>query len=164
MTNLSSRSKPSEVSRLSRDGRHHGGEVRIESENDALMSHPPEPSSANYGYGYGSPYGPAYGPPRMPTNGKATASLVTGVATLVLSLCPLIGLAGLVAVFLGVKARSEIGSSGGTQQGDGLALGGIVTGAIALAVGLTVLALIVIALVAGVSYDTGGEATSGTSL
>lgn len=127
------------------------------------MSHPPEPPPAGYGYGYGSPYGPAYGPPRMPTNGKATASLVTGVATLVLSLCPLVGLGGLVAVLLGVKARSEIRMSGGTQQGDGLALGGIVTGAIALAVGLTVLALIVLAIVAGVSVDTRGGATQGTA-
>ncbi len=119
------------------------------------MSHPPEPPPPNYGYGHGSPYGQAYGPHRMPTNGKATASLITGVATLVLSLCPLVGLAGLVAVVLGVRARSEIRSSGGTQQGDGLALGGVITGGIAVAVGLLVLALVVVAVVAGVSYESG---------
>lgn len=126
------------------------------------MSHPPEPPPPNYGYGYGSPYGQAYGPHRMPTNGKATAALVTGVATLVLSLCPLVGLAGLVAVVLGVRARSEIRSSGGTQQGDGLALGGVITGAIAVAVGLLVLALVVVAVVAGVSHE-GGPADHGTA-
>jgi 1,4-dihydroxy-2-naphthoate octaprenyltransferase len=128
------------------------------------MSHPPEPPPPNhgYGYGYGSPYGPAYGPHRMPTNGKATASLVAGVATLVLSLCPLVGLGGLVAVVLGVRARGEIRSSGGTQQGDGLALGGIITGGIAFAVGLIVLALVVVAVVAGVSYE-GGPTNHGTA-
>lgn len=126
------------------------------------MSHPPEPPPPNYGYGYGSPYGQAYGPHRMPTNGKATASLITGVALLVLSLCPLVGLGGLVAVVLGVRARSEIRSSGGTQQGDGLALGGIITGGIAFAVGLLVLALLVVAVVAGVSYQ-GVPADRGTA-
>ena len=126
------------------------------------MSHPPEPPPPNYGYGYGSPYGQAYGPHRMPTNGKATASLITGVATLVLSLCPLVGLGGLVAVVLGVRARSDIRSSGGTQQGDGLALGGIITGGIAFAVGLLVLALLVVAVVAGVSHE-GVPADHGTA-
>lgn len=122
----------------------------------APMSYPPEPPQPGYGYvpTYGSPYGSFYGPPHVtPTNGKATASLVTGIASLVLSWCCGFGVVGVVAVVLGVKARNEIRASGGTQQGDGLALGGIITGVIALVLGLLILALVVIALAAGAQFD-----------
>jgi hypothetical protein len=124
------------------------------------MSYPPEPPPG-YGYGYG--YGQPYGPPVAATNGKATASLVTGIASLVLSWCCGLGLAGVVAIALGVKARREIVASGGTQQGDGLALGGIVTGAIAAALGLLFLVLIVLAFVASVPLET-ATTTTGTEL
>ena len=96
------------------------------------------------------------GPQLAPTNGKAVAALITGVSTLLLSWCCGLGLAGLVAVVLGARARREIRASGGTQSGDGLALAGIVTGTIAAVLGLLVLVLIAVALVAGVDY---GRAT-----
>ena len=64
---------------------------------------------------------------------------------------------GIVAIVLGVKARNEISDSGGAQQGDGLALGGIITGAIAAVLGLLILVLIIIAIVAGARFDTGGN-------
>jgi hypothetical protein len=115
------------------------------------MSQPPEPPPPGFGPGYGPPYLPGV----TPTNGKATASLVTGIASLVLSWCCGLGLVGIVAVVLGVKARAEIRDSGGTQQGDGLALGGIITGAIAAVLGLLILVLIVVALVAGARLDSG---------
>jgi hypothetical protein len=115
------------------------------------MSQPPEPPPPGFGPGYGPPYLPGV----TPTNGKATASLVTGIASLVLSWCCGLGLVGIVAVVLGVKARAEIRDSGGRQQGDGLALGGIITGAIAAVLGLLILVLIVVALVAGARLDSG---------
>jgi hypothetical protein len=123
------------------------------------MSYPPEPPPPGAGYGYG--YGQPYGPPVAATNGKATASLVTGIASLVLSWCCGLGLVGLVAIVLGAKARKEIQASGGTQQGDGLALGGIVTGAIAAVLGLLFLVLIAFAVVTGASFDT-TTTTTGT--
>jgi hypothetical protein len=113
------------------------------------MSYPPEPPPPGYGYGYG----PAYGPVVAPTNRKATASLVTGIASLVLSWCCGLGLVGIVAVVLGVKARSEIRASGGTQQGEGLALGGIITGAVAAVLGLLILVVMIVAIAAGVDYQ-----------
>jgi hypothetical protein len=131
--------------------------------------------SGQPGYGeqqYGGPpyqssqpgYGPAYGQPGYPappkTNGKATAALLTGISTLVRSWCCGAGLLGLVAVVLGVKARSEIRMSGGRQDGDGMALAGIITGAVAALIGLLALALIGVALLrsgsAGSSGDFGG--------
>ncbi|HET7533171.1 MAG TPA: DUF4190 domain-containing protein [Nocardioidaceae bacterium] len=115
------------------------------------MSYPPEPPPPGYGYGYG--YGQPYGPVVAPTNRKATASLVTGIASLVLSWCCGLGLVGVVAVVLGVKARSEIRASGGTQQGEGLALSGIITGAVAAVLGLLILVVMIVAIAAGVDYQ-----------
>lgn len=83
------------------------------------------------------------------TNGRATASLITGVSTLVLSWCCGLGVLGLVAVFLGIRARTEIRLAGGTQDGDGLAVAGIVTGAVATLIGLVTVVLVVLVLVTG---------------
>ena len=114
-----------------------------------------------YGQGYPpQPYGqagyyPGYGPT---ANGKATGALVTGIATLVLSWCCGAGVLGLIAIVLGVKARSEIRASGGRQTGDGMAVAGIVTGGIAVLIGVLAIAFILIAIASG----NGGSSTSTT--
>ncbi len=106
-----------------------------------------QPPYAGGGYGYGVPAG-------LPvTNGKATASLVTGISTLVLAWCCGFGLLGAVAIVLGVRARSEIRASQGQQTGDGLALAGIITGAIGVVIGLVALVVVIIAVVS--QSDTG---------
>jgi len=80
-----------------------------------------------------NPYGGyAYAPPR-PTNGKAIASLVVSIASFMV--CPLFAIAG---VILGNQARAEIRERG--EEGDGLALAGIITGWIG--VGYVVLLLL----------------------
>jgi hypothetical protein len=87
-----------------------------------MTSQPPPPG---YGYppsGYGPPY--YYGPP--PTNPMAIAALV---------LAFVIPPAGIV---MGVSARRQIRRSG--EQGDGLALAGIILGSIAT--GLFVLMIV----------------------
>lgn len=118
---------------------------------------PPEPAEPQ------PPQQPGYGgyggyPTPAPTNGKATAALITGITTLVLSWCCGFGVLGLAAVVLGMKGRSEIRRSGGTQSGEGIALAGIVTGAIAVVVGLVTLVVVVV-VIAGTGdfmadYDT----------
>ena len=85
----------------------------------------------------------------LPTNGKATAALVTGITTLVFSWCCGAGVLGVVAVVLGLRARTEVRLSHGTQGGDGLALAGIITGALAVVVGLVVIALVVLVVASG---------------
>jgi hypothetical protein len=110
------------------------------------------------GHGY-SPYGP-YGYQR-PTNGKAVAALWTGIAALVLTFCCGGGVLGIVPIVLGAKARGEIRRSGGQQGGDGMALAGIITGAVAVVLSLAVIALIVGLLASGVgSFST----TTGTDV
>lgn len=133
------------------------------------MSYPPGPPPEQPGYGPGSgpehsAYGTGSGPvpppgfaPVLPTNNKATAALITGITTLVLSWCCGLGVLGVVAVVLGVRARAEVRGSQGTQTGDGLALAGIITGAIATVIGLLVLALIIVVVA------TGNAAFNGTT-
>jgi hypothetical protein len=75
----------------------------------------------------GSQRPPAYGyAPRRPTNGLAIAALAIGVISFVS--CPLIGA---VAVYLGNRARNEIRTTG--EEGDSLALAGLIIGWCALA-------------------------------
>ena len=97
-----------------------------------------------YGYGGHGGYGVA---PR--TNGKATGALVSGIVILLFSLCCGFGLLGLVPLVLGVKARSEIRASHGTETGDGLALTGIVTGVLAVLAGIASIAFLVIVVTSG---------------
>jgi hypothetical protein len=108
---------------------------------------PPQPQQPGYGQPYGAP--PAGYAPVLPTNNKATAALITGITTLVLSWCCGLGVLGLVAVVLGMKGRSEVRRSQGTQTGEGLALAGIITGALAVIIGLVVIALIVVVVATG---------------
>ena len=91
---------------------------------------------------------PGYAPVPA-TNGKATASMITGVSTLVLSWCCGLGLLGVVAVFLGVRARTEIRLAGGAESGEGLAVAGIVTGVLAALIGLLTVVLVVLVVVTG---------------
>ncbi len=128
------------------------------------MSQPPGPpppgepgsgdSGTSPGYGQlphppGQVPGPYSGYPVMtPTNGKATTALIVGITTLVLSWCCGFGVLGLVAIVLGTKARSEIRRSEGRQSGEGVALAGIITGAIALVIGV----LVIVALGALLSF------------
>jgi hypothetical protein len=96
---------------------------------------------------YGYPvYGASYGSVGQPTNGKATAALWTGIGSLVLTFCCGAGIVGLVAVVLGLVARGEIRRSGGIQAGGGMAIAGIVTGAIAFVLGLVVIVVVIIAI------------------
>ncbi|MEU6395111.1 DUF1707 and DUF4190 domain-containing protein [Streptomyces sp. NPDC046939] len=60
-------------------------------------------------------------PPPAPTNGKAIGALVCGVSTFFS-----VGLTGVPAVVLGHMARAEIKRTG--EQGDGMAVAGIVLG------------------------------------
>ena len=74
-----------------------------------------------------------YYPQRPPTDGKATASLVFGILSI---LCFLI-LAGIPAIILGHLSRADIKRSMGRLLGDGMALAGLIMGYISI--GLTLL-------------------------
>ena len=67
---------------------------------------------------------PLYGPPAA-NDGKAIASLVLGILSLV---CCFGALAGIPAIILGALSKRDIARSGGAIGGEGMAITGIVTG------------------------------------
>jgi hypothetical protein len=103
--------------------------------------HPhPSPTAPGYpqGYGYGAPqgyggygYGGPVGPP--PSNGLAVAALILGIVGLLGGIVPILGWFAspfaLAAVGLGFAGLSRAKT---VQRGRGLAIGGLVTGALGL--------------------------------
>ena len=68
--------------------------------------------------------GDAYPPVPPQTNGKATASLISGIAAYVIA--PFVG--AIVAIVLGHISLSEIKKSAGRMKGSGMAIAGLVLG------------------------------------
>ena len=84
-----------------------------------------------YGASPPGPYaGYGYYPVPQQTNSYA-------IAALVLSIVSLCGIGSVLGIIFGLRARREIAASGGMQTGDGMALAGIIVGAVTL--GLVVL-------------------------
>ncbi len=87
--------------------------------------------------------------PKLPTNGKATASLVLGILGLVILY--LIG--PILALVFGYQAKNEIEASNGTQGGGGAATAGIVMGWIGIGLAVLYLVLVLIFGVAAFSLS-----------
>ena len=75
--------------------------------------------------------------PRRATNGMAIASMVLGIVWVY-------GIGAILALVFGYMAKSQIDASGGTQQGRGMAIAGIVLGWIG--VGLLILLFLIAAV------------------
>ena len=90
------------------------------------------PGAAVVPAAYAAPVAPA-----VPTNGKATASMVLGILGLVILY--LIG--PILALVFGHQAKNEIDASGGTQGGRGMAVAGIVMGWIGIGFAILFLAI-----------------------
>lgn len=100
----------------------------------------PAAGYAQPGYAYGTNYGYVGYVTQVPNNGMAVASMVCGILALVL--CGV--LTGIPAIIMGIVARRQIRTSGGAQQGDGMALAGLIMGGIATAIWLAIIAIYVI--------------------
>lgn len=122
---------------------------------------PPPPGAWANPSGALPPWAPgppvAAGPVRPVTDGDAVAALVIGVVALVT--CPP---TGLVAWFLGRRARRRIAASAGARQGDGLAIAGQVLGLVAVGLLAAGVAFVVALLVLGWLF--GGTTTPATSV
>ena len=81
---------------------------------------------------------PPYPAPAPPRNNKALISLVTGIAGIVFAFCcsPIGLILGGVGAVLGYLTRAEIQKSGVGKESENLALGGLITGAIAVVLSL----------------------------
>jgi hypothetical protein len=105
------------------------------------VGYPPPPAGYPPQYPSGYPYGyDPYAPARPTgTNGKAIGALVTSLAGLMLC-----GVPSIVGVILGVIAMRETKRTG--QEGYGLALAGVIVGALAVVGWLLYVVVIIIAL------------------
>lgn len=81
-------------------------------------------------------------PPRLPPPGapypdalipQTNPWAIVSLASSVLAWCGLFGIGGLIGIITGVIARNEILTSHGTQSGEGLAIVGIILGAVNVA-------------------------------
>lgn len=86
---------------------------------------PPPVSSPPPAYAGVSP-ATTYVSPTAQTNVWAIISLVSSI----LAWCGFFGIGGIVGMIAGIVARNQIAASRGTQTGDGIALVGIILGAI----------------------------------
>lgn len=89
-------------------------------------------------------------PPK--TSGKAIGSLVTGLVGLLTICCGFLVVTSIVALVLGFLARKDIRASNGQLKGDGMALAGIITGFVGIA-----MVIVTIILVATGTLDTNFE-------
>ena len=88
------------------------------------------------GGGYGAP-GPGFsGGQAQSTSVMAIISLVTGILSIVCCGSFVFGIAGVILGFLG---RKEINESNGAKKGGGLAMAGLILGAVGIAFSLLVL-------------------------
>lgn len=93
------------------------------------------------------------------TNTLALLSLIFGIVSIPTSLCYGCGIIfAIVAIVTGFIARSQIKQSAGGQTGDGLALGGLIIGAIVTVLAilgvLCYLGVVIISLIASSSHPT----------
>ncbi|MEO5678317.1 MAG: DUF4190 domain-containing protein, partial [Acidimicrobiales bacterium] len=101
---------------------------------------PPPGYSPTPGVGPSMSYGPtpAYtGAPAgsgQKTNVLASVSLVAGILSVLT--CGGCGVVAIGAIVTGILGRNQIKASNGLEQGDGMALAGLITGAIGLVLGL----------------------------
>jgi hypothetical protein len=110
---------------------------------------PPPPPPGSYGG-----YPPGAGYPATPRNdGMAVAALICGICAVVLWLCYAVpGLVlGPIAFFLGLSSRRRIAASGGALTGSGLALAGIITGAIGFGLAILYALVFIVFIALGVS-------------
>jgi hypothetical protein len=103
-------------------------------------------SCPSCGHPTGASPAPSY--QQAKTEGLAVASLVLGLAGFFV--CPLI--CSIIAVIVGYQARRKL-QEDPTLEGEGLAKAGIILGWVGTAIGVIVIAGIIIAVVAGVNID-----------
>jgi len=106
---------------------------------------PPPPPPPGGGMGPGSP--------QQPSNGMGLASMIVGIVSIPLACCGLGLLGGIVAIVLGFLGKGKADRGEATNRGQALA--GIITGAVAIGLGVLWIIFSVVLNVAnfGVSPD-----------
>jgi hypothetical protein len=87
-------------------------------------------------------------------NSLSIASMILGIVSIPLSLLFGVGvLFGIAAVIMGYVARKQIKESGGMQEGDGMALAGIIIGGFVIVLSICVLIIAILMLMGPIIGD-----------
>ena len=113
-------------------------------------AYPPSMGPPGYAYSGGGPYGFV---PVPKTNGLAVAAMVCSFFFWIY------GIGAILGIVFGFIARSQIKRSGGTQQGKGMALAGIIIGFAGIAIGIV---LVIVLLVVVNHCEHNGSCTTTT--
>lgn len=105
-------------------------------------------------WGQPAPWGAAAPATSTGTNGLAITSLIIAVLSFFLAFVMVGAVGGVIAVVLGVVGLRQVNASGGTQGGRGLAVSGIVIGALSIVLGLVIFLVLV-------AFGTAFESQSG---
>ncbi|MBO0747600.1 MAG: DUF4190 domain-containing protein [Acidimicrobiaceae bacterium] len=107
-------------------------------------------------YGGAVQYGGAGVPAQGTNNSLALTSMILGIAGLVLMwFCGVGILPAIAALITGFIGRSQINDSGGMQGGSGMALTGIITGAVAVGLSLMFLVIWLVTGALGALFNNG---------
>ena len=100
----------------------------------AVGEYPPPAYPGSYDSGLPAVPPPFPGQAAPPRNNRALISLVTGIAGIVFAFCcsPIGLVLGVVGAVLGYLTRAEIHRTGAGKESENLALGGLITGGIAV--------------------------------
>ena len=93
----------------------------------------------------------APGTTRQRTSGLAIGSLVCGILSLMVVCCGISIVLGPVAIVLGIMGRREIARSSGMVSGDGMALSGLILGAVSTALAAIFILIRILTIVAAAS-------------
>ncbi|HET9980585.1 MAG TPA: DUF4190 domain-containing protein [Ktedonobacterales bacterium] len=102
--------------------------------------YPPGAGSASAPYAYPAPYPWMFAPPEPRLGTWALVSMICGVVSVV----TLQWIVAILAIVFGFIGLSEVKKSAGTVEGRGFALAGIITGFVAIGIGVAIVALYII--------------------
>lgn len=113
---------------------------------------PPAPDASwqNREIGANTPFQP---PPAGAGGENKTLAIISLVCGILSLICCSWFIPGIAAIVLGVMARSKAKSNPGEYGGEGLALGGIITGGISLVLGVIIIVLYMAGALAGVMSE-----------
>lgn len=106
----------------------------------AYQPYPPGAGSASAPYAYLAPYPWMFAPPEPRLGTWALVSMICGVVSVV----TLQWIVAILAIVFGFIGLNEVKKSAGTVEGRGFALAGIITGFVAIGIGVAIVALYII--------------------
>jgi hypothetical protein len=106
----------------------------------AYPPYPPDAGAASAPYAYPAPYPWMFAPPAPQLGTWALVSMICGIVSIVI----LQTIVAVLAIVFGFIGLNEVKKSAGTVEGRGFALAGIITGFVAIGIGVALVAFYIL--------------------